>query len=128
MRYNTLKQLIMGAYNVLDDRVLGGPAWINSDEFDLIAKAPPNSTIDDIRKMMQPLLAERFKLVIHHENKVMPVLHALVVGNKGTKLSPTSDPSAKAGCAMRGGGRQTTTHMDCRNFTISHLAEMLPEV
>src|ERR1700678_2991643 len=47
----TLIELIMGAYAVSDNRIVGGPAWRNKDRFDLIAKAAPNSTLDAIRKM-----------------------------------------------------------------------------
>jgi uncharacterized protein (TIGR03435 family) len=126
MRYSTLKQFIMGAYNLLEDRITGGPDWIKTDEFDLVAKAPPNSNIDDIRKMLQPLLAERFRLAIHHEMKVMPV-YSLEVEKRGTKLQPATDPNGKAECAISF-IRKATTHVECKNYTMAHLADFLPDL
>lgn len=61
MPNTTVKRLIMGAYGVQEYMVIGGPNWIDSDEFDIIANAPPDTPRETIRAMLQPLLAERFK-------------------------------------------------------------------
>jgi uncharacterized protein (TIGR03435 family) len=87
---NTLFWLIYFGYQVSDAQaqILGGPVWIDSPDatFDIEAKpaAPPVSS-EDCRRMVQTLLADRFKLVLHKEKREMPV-YALVVGSKGSKL------------------------------------------
>jgi uncharacterized protein (TIGR03435 family) len=122
----TLIQLIMGAYGVSDNRIIGGPAWRNKDRFDLIAKAAPNSTLDAIRKMMQTLLADRFKLVTHHEAAVMST-YVLKVGKKGARLQPAADPNADTKCKP-GEGPKEQRHLVCQNWTIAHLAGQLPSI
>jgi len=99
----TLKFLLTFAYDVRDFQVSGGPGWINSDRFDIVAKSErgsAESTADDMRKMtdaqlktsvelvrqkLQALLADRFQLTLHHETKEQPV-YALVIGKNGHKL------------------------------------------
>src|ERR1700693_5231005 len=68
-----LRQIVGQAYAVQRIRVLGGPVWADSDQFDIAAKAESaDATRDEIRTMLQTLLAERFKLVVHRETKEMP--------------------------------------------------------
>jgi uncharacterized protein (TIGR03435 family) len=74
MRGATMLTLIATAYDVDTDLVLGGPSWLNSDRFDIIAKAPsPTPSPEVLHAMLQALLADRFKLAIRHERKDMPV-------------------------------------------------------
>jgi uncharacterized protein (TIGR03435 family) len=120
------KMLVVEAYKLTDDRVTGGPGWIKSESFDIVAKAAPTSTEDDLRRMLQTLLAERFKLVIHHEEKVMPI-YALLVGKKGTKLQPAADPNGKLQCKP-GEGVKEQLHVVCQNMTMANLVDMLPRM
>jgi uncharacterized protein (TIGR03435 family) len=62
------------------------PKWANTNEYDIVARASGNPTKDKFRLMMQSLLAERFKLVLHYETKEMPVF-ALMLDKPG-KLGP----------------------------------------
>jgi uncharacterized protein (TIGR03435 family) len=62
------------------------PGWVSSDRFDIGARGQANATKDQVRLMMQSLLADRFKLVLHHETQQSPAL-ALVVA-QGGKLGP----------------------------------------
>src|SRR5215831_16206567 len=80
-----LKTLVALAYHVRPEFVTGGPGWIESERVDIVAKASQTTPPDEIRRMVQSLLAERFKLVIHSEQKLMPGF-ALLAGNAGTKL------------------------------------------
>ncbi len=87
----TLQYAIREAYAVYDDRLWsGGPAWLNERRFDIEAKFDvsefPNPTIEQRRAMLQKLLADRFKLVVHHETKDLPI-YELVVAKKGPKLT-----------------------------------------
>ena len=65
-----LRQIVGLAYAVQRVRVQGGPGWADADQFDISAKAEnPSATRDEIRSMLQTLLAERFKLVVHRETR-----------------------------------------------------------
>jgi uncharacterized protein (TIGR03435 family) len=81
----TLKMLVTFAYNVRDGQVSGGPPWMDSDRFDIEAKPETTATPDQVRLMMQTLLADRFNLKIHRESKEMNV-YALTVAKGGPKM------------------------------------------
>ncbi len=77
------------AYQATPD-VAGAPAWIRTDQYDIEAKAQGNPTKDQMRLMMQSLMADRFKLTVHHETRQLPV-YALVLskgGKFGLQLKP----------------------------------------
>jgi uncharacterized protein (TIGR03435 family) len=81
-----LRQIVGLAYAIQRVRVLAGPGWADADQFDIAAKAESGeATRDEIRGMLQTLLAERFKLVVHRETKEIPV-YALVLAKGGSKL------------------------------------------
>jgi uncharacterized protein (TIGR03435 family) len=61
--------LVRTAYNVDANNVAGGPAWMDKVRFDIIAKAPGDSTPEKLRVMLRNLLAERFGLVVHNDAK-----------------------------------------------------------
>jgi uncharacterized protein (TIGR03435 family) len=84
----SLKMFIMRAYDVKPYQVFG-PGWLDTELYDLTAKVPPHATNDEVRMMMRNLLAERFKLEQHKENKEMAV-YSLVVGKDGPKLKEYS--------------------------------------
>jgi uncharacterized protein (TIGR03435 family) len=93
----SLKSLIVRAYGIRDYQ-LEGPAWLDSEAFDVSAtfpKALPQDHDIALRNMMQKMLADRFKLVIHHEQKIRPV-YGLVVGKSGIKFkeAPGSECSS----------------------------------
>jgi len=88
----SLKMLIQSAYGIREDLVSGAPSWADSARFDIDAKvAGPD--VDALKKlgqeqrrsMLQPLLADRFKLKIHSETKQLPV-YELVLAKGGSKL------------------------------------------
>jgi uncharacterized protein (TIGR03435 family) len=86
----TVKFLIQQAYNVKDFQISGGPAWINSERYDLVAKADGDvGRMDQIRPLIQKLLADRFQLTIHRDTKELPI-YALVVGKNGPKLKESA--------------------------------------
>jgi uncharacterized protein (TIGR03435 family) len=86
--YATLRMLIQGAYAPrfqMEGLVLAGPAWINTDRFDVDATMAPGTTTDDMRAMARALLADRFKLVAHAETRDLQV-YALVLARGDGKL------------------------------------------
>lgn len=93
-----LKMLIGLAYNVKTFEISGGPAWIDSDGYDITAKAADaNVGVEQMRPMLRTLLEDRFKLKVHREKKEVPV-YALMVAKGGPKL-----PGAKEGGCVKFG-------------------------
>jgi uncharacterized protein (TIGR03435 family) len=91
----TLRACIATAYDVKEFQVTG-PSWLQSDLYDINAKTDDPVTTEQIHLMLQSLLADRFKVTFHREQKELPVL-ALVVGKHGTKLQPASADAAATG-------------------------------
>jgi len=85
----TLLQLISKAYDVKTYQVQG-PSWMTpvAQRFDIVANLPAGATKDQVPQMLQALLAERFKLVIHRDTKEHNV-YALVVAKGGAKIKET---------------------------------------
>ena len=69
------------------------PKWVSTDRFEIEARAPANATKDQMRLMMQALLAERFQLAVHFETPEVPVLAMTLV--KPGKLGPGLRPHAE---------------------------------
>ena len=95
----SLTDLIQAAYKVKPYQI-AGPDWMNANRFDVIAKMPEGATKDQVPEMLQALLADRFKLTAHRENKDHPV-YALVPGKGGPKLKeavaePEAPPASDA--------------------------------
>jgi uncharacterized protein (TIGR03435 family) len=93
----TLKLLIRNAYQLQDFQIVGGPNWITSDRFDIVAKAEDGTPAETpsldrtgpsrVQMMMRALLAERFQLVVHNETRELPI-YALVLARSDGKLGP----------------------------------------
>ena len=73
LRKATMMDLLRFAYDFEPDTVFGGPDWLEFDRFDIAAQAPPSTSAQEVRLMLQSLLADRFKLVFHHDVRPMPV-------------------------------------------------------
>jgi uncharacterized protein (TIGR03435 family) len=113
----TTKALIAYAYDVREFQVSGGPGWVGSEEYNIVAKPQGEVSNEKILAMTRSLLAERFNLTLHHESKEMPVL-ALTVAKGGARLHPSE---ATGGPEVRGGrGR-----LVARNVTMGMLAAQL---
>lgn len=83
-QYTTLWYDITYAYGVKSYQVFG-PGWLKDARYDIVAKGPAGTHRDQLPQMMQTLLAERFKLEVHHETREISGL-ALVVGKSGPKF------------------------------------------
>jgi uncharacterized protein (TIGR03435 family) len=81
----TLKRCIMGAYWVGPNQIFGGPDWLESDHFEITARAEQPVGDHILMGMLQTLLAERFKLALHRESRPTQV-YVLEVGKNGPKL------------------------------------------
>ena len=96
IRQATMVDLMVAAYGVEADNVLGGPAWLETDRFDVIAKAPPTTSTETIKLMLQALLADRFKLTVHTDSK--PVQAFVLTVGKGKPKLKDSESSENTGC------------------------------
>jgi uncharacterized protein (TIGR03435 family) len=112
-----LQNLIAMAYGdagpppqaLANDRISGGPSWMNTDLFDIVAKAgddvPPGPEgAPQKLAMLRTLLAERFKLAVHHETRTAPI-YVLTLARSDGKLGPNlvrSDVDCAALLAARG--------------------------
>lgn len=115
-----LAGLVQAAYKLRTFQVSGAPEWRNESGrhqiYDIEARAPGESapTMDEVRQMLQTLLAERFQLKFHRETKELPA-YDLVVGNNRAKLKP-SPPDVESKMARTGRLRMNYT-----NVSISEL-------
>jgi uncharacterized protein (TIGR03435 family) len=111
----TLKLLIRQAYQLQDFQIVGGPAWMASDHFDVIAKMPegfqptpgppaPGAGPGPLQLMLRALLADRFKLTVHNETKESPI-YALIVARSDGRLGPQLKKSETDCAAMFAAGR-----------------------
>ena len=129
--------LIQLAYGFDDDKILGGPSWLEMDRFEVIAKVPagtsaapppgsgPGALPEAVKEMLQSLLADRFKLAIRQESRPLPG-YALTVdkkvqmkegdgsGDTGCKYVPSTDPA------------DATARFACRNMSMEAFAGFLP--
>jgi uncharacterized protein (TIGR03435 family) len=118
----TLKMLITQAYDVREFQVSGGPGWINTERYDIVARPEHNADSDlppeDLRKMsdeqrktlgeqmrarLVALLADRFRLKVHRETQ-QALAYALVVGKNGPKLKQAEGDSETRGRMRMGRG------------------------
>lgn len=111
-----LIMLIQSAYGIFDtDRISGAPAWLNSERFDIDAKMD-SAAVDALKnlspadrtlarqRMLQSLLAERFKLTIHRDTKELPA-YTLVIAKNGSKLQEAKPGDTYSNGYRDGGGR-----------------------
>ena len=93
-----LRDLIGSAYGIRNDLIQGGPKWVETTRFDVAAKADPATAEATSRLMLQTLLAERFRLIVHRGESVTSV-YVLKVAKNGPKLQPSPpDSRARKGC------------------------------
>jgi len=88
---HALKTLIAAAYNLSPRAISGGPAWIESGHYNIVAKTPTDlrPNWDEQMAMLRKLLADRFQLTFHREPKELSI-YALTVAKGGPKLTPTA--------------------------------------
>ncbi len=120
----TMKQLVLFAWGLDPEMLLGTASWMESDHFDLAAKAPAGTKLETMRVMMRALLAERFKLAVHNEERTVPV-YALVPGKHEPKLKAAAGSEASE-CRMKV-VEGVRTYV-CTNMTMAGLADRLRDV
>ena len=99
LRQATMLDLISTAYDTDASNVQGGPIWLETDRFDVIAKAPAGTAPATLKLMLRTVLADRFKLVTHTGTKPMPAF-LLKTGKGPTKLKE-AEGSGDADCKFQ---------------------------
>jgi uncharacterized protein (TIGR03435 family) len=116
----TVSDLLKFAYDLHPRQITKGPAWLESEKFDITAKPDtagiPNPT--QLKMMVQKLLADRFQLTLHREKKELSV-YAITIAKTGAKLKKSEGDGNLPGF---GGGRGT---FNVRNSTIAEFASVL---
>ena len=134
----SLKDYIAMAYDVSPQRITG-PEWLPRLRYDVAATIPDGVPQSRTNEMLQRLLADRFKMVVHREQKEMPI-YELGVGRDGTRLRPLpplEQPSAVTVSASGGAGgigidlgsgssfTLATDKLEMRRLTFAQMAAML---
>jgi uncharacterized protein (TIGR03435 family) len=115
--------LLMDAYKLEPYQIIGGPKWMDSDRFDIAAKAEGDGAPApaQVGQMLQSLLADRFHLQVHRGTRELP-LYVLVVGRAGSKMR-ASDTDAAPSFSMRSSGGLTDIRVS--KGTMEQLAKQL---
>jgi uncharacterized protein (TIGR03435 family) len=120
----TLTEILQFAYGVQGKQVVGGPAWMEADKWDIDAKPEGTGQPSDAqwKSMLQKLVAERFQLKFHHDKKELAV-YALQVGKTGPKLTKSEGNAAGLpGLFFTGAGVLNVT-----NATMLDFADLMQE-
>jgi uncharacterized protein (TIGR03435 family) len=105
---NTVRNIVRNSYGLQDFQIVGGPDWMSTDRFDIIAKAASDAPPSEMLLMAQRLLADRFGLVAHRETREIDI-YALVMARAdrrpGAELRPAAvDCAALVAASRRPGG------------------------
>lgn len=101
-RASSVEDLISFAYEVQAKQIVGAPEWINTERYDIEAVPDAAGTPNpaQIRTMIQKMLADRFQLKFHHDQKELPA-YVMTVGKGGEKLKPTEMNGPLPGLGLR---------------------------
>ena len=126
----TLKLLIAAAFELNPRTVSGGPAWVDSDHFDIVAITPGDvqPTRAEQMRMLRTLLTERFKLAFHRERKDFAI-YAIDVVKSGSRsasgLTPTTAAPGDPTIMGPGVVQPQRIVLPARNATVLDLASIL---
>jgi uncharacterized protein (TIGR03435 family) len=123
-RNASMLDMIASAYGLEPDKVLGGPSWLETERFDILAKTPSSVTTQTARLMLRSLLADRFKLVTHNEDKQMNAF-IMTAAKSGPQLKPAS--GGPTNCNGQPGDPPNTVIV-CKNITMAVLAQALRQI
>jgi uncharacterized protein (TIGR03435 family) len=120
---SSLALFVMMAYDVKWYKIVA-PDWViqggSESGYDITAKIPPGTSKADYRLMLQGLLADRFRLVVHRETRELPV-YSLVLGKGKPKIVPSSSP-APPGPRCATSFVQNHFHWACHNTLLKNFA------
>ncbi len=132
----TMLELIEAAYGVTEDQISGGPGWISSELYDVIAKVPEGTTQKKANQMLQALLADRFGLVVHNGTNPVP-RYVLSMGNAEKPKLKAASGSENGRCDPQGGGGRgapgdlasvPNIKVSCKNLTSEQIGNNLRQM
>lgn len=126
----TLRAILETAYDVREFQILGGPGWVNSERYDILARSADSlfnltgasNDVKTVRLRLQTLLRQRFNLEVHRETRELPE-YALEVAKKGPKL--IQDDASNGSSNGRTGIQRSCGQMIGTNATMANLTLML---
>jgi uncharacterized protein (TIGR03435 family) len=134
IQHGSLQTLIAYAWDIDKEMIADPPKWLNQDFYDVMGKAAaraeegvpgsrPDFDIDDLREMMRSLLADRFKLVTHTEDRPFDS-YTLLASNAKLKKA---DPANRASCKTVWGDEKDPTIevLTCQNITMAEFSDEL---
>lgn len=130
VREATMLNLIALAYSIDPVKVQGGPSWLEMDRFDIIAKAPPNTSPANLKLMMQSLLADRFNLVLHNGDQQMAT-YVLTAGKDKPKLKESSekeDGDCSNEAMTTNADGISVVHVGCHHVTMEGFVNALHDI
>ncbi len=118
----TFLDLFKYAYNVHPEQLVGGPDWLRTEKFDVVAdpETEKRPTSDQMKVLVQGLLTDRFHLVMHREGKVLPVYVLTATAGLPKLKKSIADPNDIPGVAYDPRGI-----LGVRNATMANLATFL---
>jgi uncharacterized protein (TIGR03435 family) len=118
----SLKDLISYAYMLHSRQITSGPAWLESDKFDVVAETDSNDRLNQptARKMVQQLLLDRFHLAFHRDRNELSI-YEIVAANQGPKLAKSPGDANGFGTL----GFPMLGQMVVKNATIAEFANFL---
>ena len=114
----TLSSLLTFAYGLHPKQIVGAPAWVDTDKFDITAQPdqPGRPNDKQWKAMLQKLLTERFQLTFHHDKKELSV-YALEAAKSGSKLVKSQgDPNGLPSMFFRGLGNLPAANATMQDF------------
>jgi uncharacterized protein (TIGR03435 family) len=132
MHQATMLDLVSSAYELDPSNVLGGPSWLETDRFDIVAKAPSATPPETVKLMLRSLLADRFNLVVHNGSRPMPAF--ILSAGTGKPRLKESDGSGESGCNGQPPPQTPDPaavpyiYVSCRNVTMEAFAEDLHQM
>ncbi len=95
--------LMQQAFGIRDFQIVGAPGWVSSERYDITAKAEGAASPEQLKPMLQALLAERFQMTFHRETKEV-MGYVLVLGKGASKMKKVADDEGELGGGPGPGG------------------------
>lgn len=122
----TLKLLIAAAYELNPRTISGGPPWIDSAHYDIVAAIPGGvrPSHDEQMRMLRSLLVDRFKLTFHRQSKVFPI-YELVIAPGGLRLKASAAAADDPAVVGPGVVYPQRISLPARNATMGNFVSLL---
>jgi uncharacterized protein (TIGR03435 family) len=123
----TLKFLLEWAWGIQPSQHSTGPSWMDTDRYDVVAKAEGNASDAQMKLMMRTLLVDRFRLKFHHENKNL-VVYVISAGKTPPRLYPPKDGethSLRVAPQMGPDQKIVSYHVVATRFSLEQLTDTL---